>query len=277
MEALTAVTVACLTVYDMVKAVDREMVIEDVKLVSKTQAACSRLIDRRQLVVTTDRQVRRAARRDRWSACSCEGRCCWLTAVVIGALAGWTERVERRGSSWPRRTPSLVARAVGQPGSDQLERPAGRARRWSSSQLERANAILEQLGQVPDPGRSRGGHLRYRPERRDRSRAGIPAGEGREQLQGATRGARWTRMGTPSSRSPRRGSIEPDVTERDLYDRETNLRIGFRFLKDLLEQFDHDMHARPAWPTTAAPARSPTSWPRAAIPANGYAEAVMEG
>ena len=37
MEALTAVTVACLTVYDMVKAVDKAMVIEDVRLVSKTK------------------------------------------------------------------------------------------------------------------------------------------------------------------------------------------------------------------------------------------------
>lgn len=37
MEALTAVTVACLTVYDMVKAVDRGMVIENVKLVSKAK------------------------------------------------------------------------------------------------------------------------------------------------------------------------------------------------------------------------------------------------
>jgi cyclic pyranopterin phosphate synthase len=36
MEALTAVSVACLTVYDMVKAVDREMVIEGVRLLSKT-------------------------------------------------------------------------------------------------------------------------------------------------------------------------------------------------------------------------------------------------
>jgi cyclic pyranopterin monophosphate synthase len=35
MEALTAVAVACLTVYDMVKAVDRGMVIEDVRLTSK--------------------------------------------------------------------------------------------------------------------------------------------------------------------------------------------------------------------------------------------------
>jgi cyclic pyranopterin phosphate synthase len=36
MEALTAVSVACLTVYDMVKAIDREMVIEAVRLLSKT-------------------------------------------------------------------------------------------------------------------------------------------------------------------------------------------------------------------------------------------------
>ncbi len=36
MEALTAVAVACLTVYDMVKAADRGMVIEEVRLVSKT-------------------------------------------------------------------------------------------------------------------------------------------------------------------------------------------------------------------------------------------------
>jgi cyclic pyranopterin phosphate synthase len=35
MEALTAVTVAALTVYDMVKAVDRGMRIEDVRLVHK--------------------------------------------------------------------------------------------------------------------------------------------------------------------------------------------------------------------------------------------------
>ena len=36
MEALTAVAVACLTVYDMVKAVDRGMIIEELRLVSKT-------------------------------------------------------------------------------------------------------------------------------------------------------------------------------------------------------------------------------------------------
>ncbi|MEG0377562.1 MAG: cyclic pyranopterin monophosphate synthase MoaC [Eubacterium sp.] len=36
MEALTAVSVAALTIYDMCKAIDREMVIEDICLVKKT-------------------------------------------------------------------------------------------------------------------------------------------------------------------------------------------------------------------------------------------------
>ncbi|WP_333808234.1 cyclic pyranopterin monophosphate synthase MoaC [Phenylobacterium sp.] len=36
MEALTAVSVACLTLYDMLKAADRGMVIEDVRLLAKS-------------------------------------------------------------------------------------------------------------------------------------------------------------------------------------------------------------------------------------------------
>ena len=37
MEALVAVSVAALTVYDMAKAVDKEIVVEDVRLVEKTK------------------------------------------------------------------------------------------------------------------------------------------------------------------------------------------------------------------------------------------------
>lgn len=35
MEALTAVSVACLTIYDMLKAVDRDMILSDIRLVEK--------------------------------------------------------------------------------------------------------------------------------------------------------------------------------------------------------------------------------------------------
>lgn len=36
MEALTAVSIACLTIYDMCKAIDKDMIIEDIKLIKKT-------------------------------------------------------------------------------------------------------------------------------------------------------------------------------------------------------------------------------------------------
>ncbi len=39
MEALTAVTVACLTIYDMLKSVDRDMVIAHTRLIEKTGGA----------------------------------------------------------------------------------------------------------------------------------------------------------------------------------------------------------------------------------------------
>ena len=42
MEALTAVSVAALTIYDMCKAVDKEMVIQEVRLVEKTKEADGR-------------------------------------------------------------------------------------------------------------------------------------------------------------------------------------------------------------------------------------------
>lgn len=36
MEALTAASIACLTIYDMAKAIDKSMIIEDIKLLTKT-------------------------------------------------------------------------------------------------------------------------------------------------------------------------------------------------------------------------------------------------
>lgn len=39
MEALTAVSVACLTLYDMLKAIDKSMVLSDIKLVEKSGGA----------------------------------------------------------------------------------------------------------------------------------------------------------------------------------------------------------------------------------------------
>ena len=47
MEALTGVAVALLTIYDMCKAVDKEMAIGNVRLVEKTKTAVAAVYDRR--------------------------------------------------------------------------------------------------------------------------------------------------------------------------------------------------------------------------------------
>ena len=92
----------------------------------------------------------------------------------------------------------------------------------------------------------------------------------------------------PTARSPR-GAIgytqlrlatarayDSTITERDLMDRDTNLRIGFRFLKDLLARFDQDVHlALVAY--NRGPSRVEELMTRGEDPANGYAEIVLKG
>lgn len=71
-------------------------------------------------------------------------------------------------------------------------------------------------------------------------------------------------------------SYEPGLDENDLIDRDTNLRIGFRFLKDLMRQFDQDLHlALVAY--NRGPSRVVEMMARGEDPANGYAEVVLRG
>jgi soluble lytic murein transglycosylase-like protein len=66
------------------------------------------------------------------------------------------------------------------------------------------------------------------------------------------------------------------VTEKELFDRQTNLRLGFRFLHDLLVRFDHDLHlALLAY--NRGPARVVDILSDGGNPANGYSEAVLRG
>ena len=66
------------------------------------------------------------------------------------------------------------------------------------------------------------------------------------------------------------------VRENDLYDRETNLRIGFRFLNDLLHQFKGNT-ALALVAYNRGPAKVADILAEGGDPANGYAQAVMEG
>ncbi len=83
-------------------------------------------------------------------------------------------------------------------------------------------------------------------------------------------------IGLTQLRLPTARFYKPDVTDAQLFDRGTNLRLGFRFLKDLLERFDGNVdHALLAYnrgPTTVAAILAQGGDPR-----NGYAKKVIKG
>ena len=71
-------------------------------------------------------------------------------------------------------------------------------------------------------------------------------------------------------------AYEPRITEAALHDRDTNLRIGFRFLKDMLDQFDQDLHmALLAY--NRGPGKVVELMTKGEDPANGYSEVVLKG
>jgi soluble lytic murein transglycosylase-like protein len=73
---------------------------------------------------------------------------------------------------------------------------------------------------------------------------------------------------------------EPGLTRRQLYDRETNLRLGFRYLHDLLERFAGSTESGLRLALLAynrGPARVQELLDAGQDPQNGYATAVMRG
>lgn len=68
--------------------------------------------------------------------------------------------------------------------------------------------------------------------------------------------------------------LSPDVTEAELFDAETNLRLGFRYLRLLLERYDGDMRlALLAY--NRGPTRVGTLLAMGRDPANGYARKIL--
>ena len=71
-------------------------------------------------------------------------------------------------------------------------------------------------------------------------------------------------------------SYDSTVTERHLLDRDINLRLGFRYMKDLLARFDQDLSlALLAY--NRGPTRVEDIVTRGEDPGNGYDTAVMKG
>jgi soluble lytic murein transglycosylase-like protein len=81
----------------------------------------------------------------------------------------------------------------------------------------------------------------------------------------------YTQVQVPTARFYDKG-----ITEEKLYERDTNLRIGFRFLKDLLKQYRHDYElALLAY--NRGPGRVNQIVAEGGDPSNGYENAVLRG
>jgi hypothetical protein len=195
-----------------------------------------------------------------------------LLAVSIGALGAWNKRA-RATDHADIPDVSIVARQMGSL-SDQLEAAKGETV-VIKLQLERATAILENStryqipadlsGAIYDIALSEGidpslGYQLVKIESQFNRKAVSPMQAfGYTQLQVAT--AKFYQSG---------------ITKKDLFDRDTNLRLGFRFLNELLVRFNYDVHlALLAY--NRGPARVDQILAQGGNPANGYSDAVLKG
>jgi soluble lytic murein transglycosylase-like protein len=195
-------------------------------------------------------------------------------AVGIGALGGWNKAV-RAASDHAATLPDMVlaARQMGNL-TEQLEAAKGETT-VIKLQLERANSILDNSAryQIPadlssaiydialsegiDP--SLGYQLVKIESQFNRKAKSKMQAYGYTQLQVAT--ARF---------------YQPGIKEKDLYDRDTSLRLGFRFLNELLARFHYDVHlALLAY--NRGPAKVDEILAQGGNPANGYSDAVLKG
>ena len=192
-----------------------------------------------------------------------------VTAVVIGALAGCDRAREGGGGDRAGRHRSLVARADGHARAVSSRPPAA-----SSSlvklQLDRANAIIENSAKYQIPADLAADIY------------DIALSEGIDPALGfqlvkvessfkATRASSMHGVGYTQLQVPTARFYRPRVTERDLYDRETNLRIGFRFLKTCWSSSTTTC-TWPCWPITAG-RQVANILATGGNPANGYSDA----
>jgi soluble lytic murein transglycosylase-like protein len=215
---------------------------------------------------------KKLARQERTERLVWRGALLLAGALAIGALGGWTKRVraaEDKAAVDPRR----LARQFGSL-SDEVAAARGETD-VVRLQLDRANTVMEYSSkyQIPadlsaaiyDIALSEGidpslGFQLVKIESDFKRTAHSPAGAlGYTQLQIAT--ARFYDAG---------------ITEDKLLDRDVNLRIGFRFLKDLMGQFDNDMHlALLAY--NRGPGKVAEILAEGGDPKNGYSDAVLKG
>src|SRR5918994_2210694 len=194
-------------------------------------------------------------------------------ALGIGALGGWNKAVRAASDHANLPDVGFIAREMGSL-KEQLEAAKGETM-VMKLQLERANAIMENSTRYQIPA--------------DLSAAiyDIALSEGIDPSLGyqlvkiesgfkATARSRMDAFGYTQLQVPTARFYQPGITQQDLYDRDTNLRIGFRFLNDLLVRFNYDVHlALLAY--NRGPARVDQILAQGGNPKNGYSDAVLKG
>jgi len=215
---------------------------------------------------------RKPASRERTERLVWRGALLVAGALAIGALGGWTKRV-RAADHKSTVDPSRLARQFGSL-NDEVAAARGETA-LVLVQLDRANKVMDYSAryQIPsdlaaavyDIALSEGidpalGFRLVKIESDFKHDARSSTGAlGYTQLQPAT--ARF---------------YDADITESKLLQRDVNLRIGFRFLKDLLGQFNNDMHlALLAY--NRGPGKVAEILARGGDPKNGYSDAVLQG
>jgi soluble lytic murein transglycosylase-like protein len=195
-----------------------------------------------------------------------------VTVVVIGALAGWTKRV---GAADHVVSPDtrMLARRMGKLENQLLSTKGEMV--LVKLQLERTDAIMANSVKYQIPADLAEDIYDIALSEGIDPALGFQLVKIESGFKGSARSPMnaygYTQLQLPTARY-----YDPAVTVSRLFERETNLRIGFRFLRDLLEQFDHDMElALVAY--NRGPAKVAGILARGGDPANGYAEAVMEG
>jgi soluble lytic murein transglycosylase-like protein len=195
-----------------------------------------------------------------------------LGALVLSSIGGWARRATADDQPAPLTAPALLGELRSL--SQQLEAARGELA-VARVQLERANAIIEYsthygiaadlaaaiydvaLPEGVDP------NLAFRLVKVESSF--NPRAKSKVGALGLT-------QVLPSTAR----LYEPGLTTEQLYDRETNLRVGFRYLRDLLERYDGNLE-RALLAYNRGPGKVEELLGAGKDPRNGYSTTVMKG
>jgi soluble lytic murein transglycosylase-like protein len=193
-------------------------------------------------------------------------------SLIVSSMGGWTHRATADDQPAPVTAPELLGELRGL--SQSLEASRGELA-VERLQLERAEAIIDYsshyavaadlaagiydiaLSEGVEPG------LAFRL---------VKTESGFNPMAKSKAGALGYTQILPSTAR----LYEPGLTTKQLFDRSTNLRLGFRYLRDLLERYDGDLRlALLAY--NRGPGKVQELLDAGRDPQNGYSTTVMKG